>query len=463
MFRLHRLTLSDFRQFRTLEVDFGPRLTVLIAPNGGGKTSLLDAVAIALGAFVGGFDDGDKLGFSATDIRRFRPLGGNTIRMELAPNGCAVGVEATIPSVGETPTDCTFHDKSQVWTRRLTSPKSKTTMVESKVATAAGTALQRCVRTALDAPVDLPLISYYGAGRLYRQMSLSSNKLANTSRMVGYTDCLKPASSYKLVIYWLEYWFTAHLDAIRREDLAAQTEFGGLIESVMRPVRIVMAQSGWTSVDYSIASKDLVATDKVRGELPVHLLSDGIRSMLAMVLDIAFRTTMLNPHLGERASAKTSGVVLVDEVDLHLHPSWQQVVVESLLEAFPSLQFILTTHSPQVLSDINRRDIRVLRLAEDDTGKATALPPDYQTEGVSSAEVLSRVMGVSPVPDNDHADQVSTYARLLAEGQLDTPTERALLEQLAEHFEESSLTMQNLRSTRAMYERRRRLAASYGS
>ena len=74
------------------------------------------------------------------------------------------------------------------------------------------------------------------------------------------------------------------------------------------------------------------------------MLSDGVRSTLAMVMEIAFRCYLLNPHLDEQAAKETTGVVLIDEIDLHLHPAWQKRIIGDLRKAFPELQFIVTTH-----------------------------------------------------------------------------------------------------------------------
>ena len=83
--------------------------------------------------------------------------------------------------------------------------------------------------------------------------------------------------------------------------------------------------------------------------LPFDHLSDGQRTMLGLFCDIARRAALLNPHLGGNACDQTTGVVLIDELDLHLHPLWQRQVIDGLLKLFPKIQFICTTHSPFVI------------------------------------------------------------------------------------------------------------------
>ena len=101
-------------------------------------------------------------------------------------------------------------------------------------------------------------------------------------------------------------------------------------------------------------------------ELLLHLLSDGYHSMVSMVADIAIRAARLNPHLAEEAALKTPGVVLIDELDLHLHPKWQRRVVGDLLKAFPMVQFVATTHSPFIIQSLpDSEDVRLVNLDDE--------------------------------------------------------------------------------------------------
>ena len=88
--------------------------------------------------------------------------------------------------------------------------------------------------------------------------------------------------------------------------------------------------------------------------LPWMMLSDGMRSVIALAMDIAWRAVVLNPQLGAKAPEQATGIVLIDELDLALHPVWQRRIVGDLSRAFPSIQFIATTHSPQIIGSAKR-------------------------------------------------------------------------------------------------------------
>lgn len=172
------------------------------------------------------------------------------------------------------------------------------------------------------------------------------------------------------------------------------------------------------------------------GELPISMLSDGVRSVISLVADLALRCVRLNPALGEQAPFLTPGVVLIDEVDLHLHPAWQQRIVSSLRQAFPEVQFILTTHSPQVLSTVHSSQIRVVDRDQD--GRWQAVAPEAEVKGLESAVALSDVMSVDPVPDLDESRLVRRYTDLIEKGQAMSGDGVLAREQLEQLYGESS-------------------------
>lgn len=120
-------------------------------------------------------------------------------------------------------------------------------------------------------------------------------------------------------------------------------------------------------------------------------MSDGYKNTLSMIGDIAYRMAVLNPQLGEKVLEKTSGIVLIDEIDLHLHPEWQQTILKDLQSIFPNVQFIITSHAPAVINSVEKEHIRIL-----DNGKI--YKPVEQTYGRDANSILREVMGVKERP-----------------------------------------------------------------
>ena len=122
---------------------------------------------------------------------------------------------------------------------------------------------------------------------------------------------------------------------------------------------------------------------------------------------------------------------MIDEVDMHLHPRWQQRVTDLLRRAFPSLQIILSTHSPHVLSTVDKGSIRVIRL---DDGVAHVETPEFQTRGVESADVLSTIMGVDPIPKVEEASWLREYRGLIEDSLATSERALGLRAMLENHF-----------------------------
>jgi predicted ATP-binding protein involved in virulence len=149
------------------------------------------------------------------------------------------------------------------------------------------------------------------------------------------------------------------------------------------------------------------------GLLPVSQLSDGIRGVVALVADLAFRCVRLNGFYGQFAPEESNGIVLIDEIEQHLHPGWQQRILPALREAFPKIQFIVTTHSPEVLSTVDSQQIRILQ-----DGKCFAAPPGAL--GAESHRLLHDVLGLKdPRPPIPAVAELKEYLALVDHEQWD--------------------------------------------
>lgn len=183
--------------------------------------------------------------------------------------------------------------------------------------------------------------------------------------------------------------------------------------------------------DLSIRRDPLDMVISKKGQtLSVLQLSQGEKSMLALVADIARRLTLLNPNSEKPLSG--SGIVLLDEIDLHLHPSWQQRVIKQLESTFPNIQFIITTHSPQVCHTIDSENIWVLK-----EGRKYSAPKGVR--GALSSWVLKSLFEVdNRPPDDKYTKILKEYRELVYSDDYDTEPAQEMKSILADHFGSSA-------------------------
>lgn len=421
--RLDRLHLRNFRCFAECTIDLHEDLTVFVAENGCGKTALLDAIGIALGVFVDAIAGTHQSpGFDRTDVR--------LVKTETA------AMDPALPT--EFLADGFVAGQALHWTRALRkySHRARSSTKDTKHLRHAAQQL----RENLDRNEGqdsggrslLPLVASYGTGRLWSEHRLTKGKrsyaIAASSRLSGYTDCLSSSSSFKGVVAWYENKMNEIGDPKFATVLSGNLP---LVQAVREAVRVVLEPTGWRELNWDSEDKSLVVEHPNYGRLPLSALSDGVRNMIALVADIAHRCARLNPHLSEEAARQTSGVLLIDEVDMHLHPRWQQLIVDLLRKAFPSLQIILSTHSPHVLSTVNKESIRVIRIQH---GESSIETPTLQTRGVTSADVLFSIMGVDPVPQIEEAAWLIRYRERIEDGRAESEEALSLRSKLVSHF-----------------------------
>lgn len=474
--RIDYIHLKNYRCFDSLYVELHPHMTVLVAPNGQGKTSILDAIKVALWPYVAGFDLGsttnDVTSIQIDDVRReqvqshqiewripaeIEATGQLRVR-QLLQDGAIKKSRTPLPHLA------TFDVRGEaqeeiLWQgKRYRDSIKKNSKTKNQPTTAldlgyVAQALQQRIFSGGQAmPDDLPMLGYYGTGRLWAQKKLTAayehvNGEAS-SRTFAYRDCLDPASSYKHFAQWYTDIFKSFRNAqIRNIEklLPLDAEIPDGLTSPIRAVQLTIDEmlsnhTGWQRLEYSEEHKELVLYHELHGTLKISQLSDGIRNILALVGDIAYRCYKLNSHMGADAPQRTHGIVMIDEVDMHLHPSWQQTVLPDLKTAFPNLQFIVTTHSPQVTSSISSKSIRVL-----DQGRIFAATPG--TEGAESSRLLKRLFGVELRPPlNQATKRLNEYLALVYADQWDTPRASRLRNLLNARYrgEEPALTAADL-------------------
>ncbi|MFT3764859.1 MAG: AAA family ATPase [Minicystis sp.] len=356
--RIECLKLQNVRIHRTFERPFASRSMVIVGDNGRGKTTILDALAAILRAMTDPADKGEA-------------LRDEDVTEELSFHGEMFTAEQRYPA------------KVSAVMRLQDSESTTEVLTRSELGATREGALSGFMdrlfeRVRAHVPVDLPLCAYYGIARAHLPTErVALEVTAPSSRLSGYAQAL----DRRIDPLSFQRWFkTMELAALQDRKLNV------VLETVREAVRGCV--EACESVQHVVARDEIMLRFQ-DGELrPFRHLSDGYRLTVAMVADLAWRCVTLNPHLGPAALEETSGIVLIDEIDLHLHPRWQRHIVEDLRRTFPRLQFIATTHSPFIVQSMNSDEVIPL------SGPAHLDKPPYK-RGIE--EVSRDVLGVEDV------------------------------------------------------------------
>jgi predicted ATP-binding protein involved in virulence len=415
--RLKQVRLQNFRCFEDLRIPLHSRLTVFVAPNGGGKTAILDAIACLLGRVVARYPGNEGARITHPDIQ--------VVSGELqAPFAYLEG--ELISGVR--------------WSQVRRRDKTRQTQ-EAGPAVVGENQLTGFLDPVVSAvangeATDLPVVAYYGTNRAVLEIpERKRNFNEKFSRFDAMRSSLKATSRFKDLFEWMTWKeFEESLSAkeiIERmakdqPDIAAKQVVDKLLT---RGPELTAVRSALSRIvlDYKnphiktkpirlVLEKTLSNGKKI--ELRLQMLSDGVRTMIGLTMDLARRMAQANPH--KENPLKSPAICLIDEIDLHLHPSWQQRIVPDLLRTFPETQFILTTHSPQVLTSVHSDNVRILR-----DEKVFASPEGIY--GAESKRTLERVLNtLSRPPRNERAKKLNKLFLLIDTGNLEKAKKLAL-------------------------------------
>jgi predicted ATP-binding protein involved in virulence len=420
--RLNNIILKNFRCFENLPVPLHPRLTVLVAENGEGKTTILDGIALALSRIL---------------TRIPGVSGKNIVLADIRIN--KINLKAPFTSIEAESVN------GIKWSRSL--KRDATTQTASEVDPRFG---DKFLFEYLDpfihavnngSPTTLPVIAYYGAHRAVLEIpKRRRNFKKEFNQFDGLRNAIEPSTHFKDLFEWFYSQEREHLDYISNVFLEQlntekrdpqgkvtidpialkkqlQNPAGRLINAIQVAIRKVVP--GYSGPRIKTRPLRMVLTREIssagKQELTLQQLSDGYRTMLAMVMDFARRLAQTNPHLENPLHAEA--ILLIDEVDLHLHPRWQQTVLLDLLNAFPNTQIITATHSPQVISTVPMDRIRIIK-----DGVLHSAPP--ATDGAEAQRILEDVFKVPARAKTETTAELDEYLRLVNDKQWDS--QRAL-------------------------------------
>ena len=352
--RIDRVYIRNFKCFDEKCLELNPRFTLLVGDNGAGKTTMLDALAVAAGVWLVKPPDTTLVGSGRNilpnEIRLLAKEEGDRAQfLECKP----VSVEAVGEIVG----------RSARWCRQIRQDGTRTTNAEAK---AALEIIEHHFSRVQAGESDLsPVIAYYGAGRAWLPSRIRSEQGGRRNGPVRRWEAFYDCFNERIRLTDLHVWFQREAIAFASRSGSWRPGYDVVKRAILRCVPD--ADDLWYDGDRG----DIVLS--IGGEARTFAnLSAGQRMMVALVADIAIKAVTQNAYLvrevrldadDERLPEvlqRTPGLVLIDEIDAHLHPKWQRRVVDDLKLTFPMIQFVCTSHSPFIIQSLEAGELRSL-------------------------------------------------------------------------------------------------------
>ena len=393
--RIKQLKMQSFRGIGDLTIDFDEKEpTVFIGINGVGKSSILDCLAILLSRFSSAIQHSTASGrlFTEEDIKNDK---------------------------NETHNEIITDFESQKFTWSLTKVKKgrmKDTSTNLSEINKIAENIKHKLSSSLSEEYNLPVIIYYSTNRAVLDIPLKIRKQHSFEQIDTYENALSGTGSEFRIFFE---WFRKQEDLENELRLENNPDYRDKqLEAVRQAISSLIPNFTKLRVRRSPLRMTLQKDDE---ELIVNQLSDGEKCLLAMVGDLARRLAIANPGLENPLHG--FGVVLIDEIELHLHPKWQREIIPALTRTFPHCQFIVTTHSPQVVGEIKPQGIYILEKTEN--GIIVQRP--QSSYGRDSNQILEDLMDV-PERKQEIKNRLLELFRLIDDGNI--PNARKLKQSL---------------------------------
>jgi len=385
------LTLTNFRAFDQATFEFQPGMNLIVGINGVGKSSVLDALRIILSRTVPDISASKKelLDFNKQDIA----FGSDWLRVELRVDVMNTQFEYEIRRwEQEYGTINVIQGDVRHQTDNRSNIDRLTTIDNKGLPQHLDKDLQKHLKTA----VEQPLAVYFSTRRSLLDRTKPSKQSSAGNQAAAFANALKPR---EMRLLEFAEWWLVQKDLAKENAPLAQRHLNVLEEAVtnfldicsnlhaVRETKEYKHEDKAGNISTSTETTTDLFLNKAGVKLDIGQFSDGERGILGLVLDLARRLSQANPKL-ENPLRDAKAVVLIDELDLHLHPRWQRTIVEQLTQTFPNCQFIATTHSPQIVGEVPADSILLLEK------NRQPLRPD-QSLGMDTNWVLRYLMGAA--------------------------------------------------------------------
>lgn len=339
---LKSVSIKNYKGVKDMELEFTSGVNLLIGDNGVGKTSVLEAIAVALSGMLKGINGVPTKNILQSDIRFTVDEKGDA----------STGIQYWRPAE----ISCTLRtDNGEFHWKRYREDEdgnTRTKMEDDGI-------VKWMKNQSNDLDTVLPLLCFQSDARVWQMRRGDFGKELKkklNDRRCGYIGCL----DYSLDIKGIQAWcLKMELNAFQKKQEIKEYEAFKKIVSVF--MQKISGLDYVPEIYYSSQLEQMVYRERNMA-MPISNLSAGYQSLLWMVMNLAYRLALLNPEKAEKWK-EVPGIVLIDEIDMHLHPKWQWNIIKALEETFPNVQFVLATHSPIVISSCENEQL--LMIAED--------------------------------------------------------------------------------------------------
>ena len=405
--RVKRLKMTSFRGISDLTLDFHEtEPTVFIGINGVGKSSILDCLSIHMSWFIAWIQfDSDAIGSfierqagSGSLIsgqQRDRAKGRSFSEQDIKNGNDKIHNELT-----------TILESQELKWSLTAVQKGYSTELSGNLAEFKSVTSKKRRQWQENPEANIPLVIYYPVNRAVLDIPLKIPSQHLFRQIDAYEQAL---DGWQIGFGSFFQWFRAVEDLENEERRDNPDYRNRQLEAVRQAIYSLLPGFSNLRVRRSPLRMTINFLDL---ELIVEQLSDGEKGLLAMVGDLARRLAIANPGLADPLQG--SGVVLIDEIELHLHPNWQREIIPALTRTFPNCQFIVTTHSPQVISEVKPESIYILEKTDD--GIIARRPES--SFGRDSNRILEDLMD-TPARPQEIKESLLDLFRLIDQGNLD--------------------------------------------
>jgi predicted ATP-binding protein involved in virulence len=380
------LSLHNYRGAQSLTMELQPRLNVLVGFNGAGKSTILDAIALML----------------SWAISRIQSLG---------KKGDSISEEDIKIGEPNTSIEISFVDDDQQvkWLvgKSRQGYSSSLNFSDFALLNKYSEKIQASI-TATKGQTNIPIFIFYPVGRAVTKISLKPRQNQTFDLMEAYDQALIGSSTFMAFFQWFRE--REDLENESRKFLSYSQDFSP--DPQLEAVRSALKHFLPDFENLNVRRNPLRMEIQKGGQFfTINQLSDGEKCLIAMISDIARRLAIANP-IGNPLEGK--GVVLIDEIDLHLHPTWQRMIIPQLVKVFPNCQFIVSTHSPHVLTHVQPDNIFLLTQTPDNI---TVTQPSA-SYGKTVDRILEDLMGLGTTRPQQVSQDLHHIYQLIDQGEL---------------------------------------------